>query len=304
MSSFTPTRGLRQGDPLYPFLFLFVIDALSALINKAIVEDGLEGLRICGGAPTISHLLFTDDTMLFFRATSQQASIVKGLLNTYASATGQLIKPAKCPILFSGNCLANVGEELKSILEITQEVFDPEYLGLLVLEGRMLKGRFETLQHRLSKKLVDWSEQYLSSSDKAVLIKSVAQEIPAYVMSVFRLPVSVCDDLTRLMRQYWWGVEKGKKKMAWLSWDKMRLPKSKGGMGLRDMRAFNQALLAKQAWRLIDSPDSLCACLLKAKYYPRGNLLDTVFSSNASAVWKGIEYGLDTTRENPSCSAG
>lgn len=266
MSSFTPTRGLRQGDPLYPFLFLFVIDALSALINKAIVEDGLEGLRICGGAPTISHLLFTDDTMLFFRATSQQASIVKGLLNTYASATGQLIKPAKCPILFSGNCLANVGEELKSILEITQEVFDPEYLGLLVLEGRMLKGRFETLQHRLSKKLVDWSEQYLSSSDKAVLIKSVAQEIPAYVMSVFRLPVSVCDDLTRLMRQYWWGVEKGKKKMAWLSWDKMRLPKSKGGMGLRDMRAFNQALLAKQAWRLIDSPDSLCACLLKAKY--------------------------------------
>lgn len=65
--------------------------------------------------------------------------------------------------------------------------------------------------------------------------------------------------------------------MAWLSWDKMCLPKSKGGMELRDMRAFNQAMLAKQAWRLIETLDSLCAHLLRVKYYPNGNLLDTVF---------------------------
>ena len=56
------------------------------------------------------------------------------------------------------------------------------------------------------------------------------------------------------------------------------LPKAMGGMGFRDMRAFNQALLAKQAWRLLDCPDSLCAHLLRAKYYPRGNLLLTLFS--------------------------
>ena len=68
-------------------------------------------------------------------------------------------------------------------------------------------------------------------------------------------------------------------------------------MGFRDMRAFNQALLAKQAWRLLDSPASLCARLLKAKCYPRGNLLDTVFSSNSSAVWKGIVHGLDLVKK-------
>jgi hypothetical protein len=91
-------------------------------------------------------------------------------------------------------------------------------------------------------------------------------------MSVFRLPVGLCDDLTKLTRQFWWGVEKGKRKMAWCAWDNLILPKSHGGMGFRDMYFFNQALLAKQAWRLLDFPHSLCARLLRNKYYPNGNL--------------------------------
>ena len=138
-------------------------------------------------------------------------------------------------------------QEVKNTLEITLEAFDPKYLGLPVPEGRMHKGKFETLQERLRKALMDWSEQYMSSGNKEILIKSVAHAIPTYAMSVFKLPASVCDDLTRMIRQYWWGVENGKKKMAWMSWDRLRLPKSLGGMGFKDMRAFNQALLAKQA---------------------------------------------------------
>ena len=89
------------------------------------------------------------------------------------------------------------------------------------------------------------------------------------------------------MRQYWWGVEKGKRKTAWLSWDKMRLPKSMGGMGFCDMQVFNQALLAK----------FVCGRLLRAKYYPNGNLLDIVFIGNSSAVWKGTEHGLELVKK-------
>ena len=79
---FTPSRGLRQGDPLSSFLFLFIADALSALISKSVDEGNLKGVSICRGAPIISHLLFADDTMLFFEASGEQANIVKGLLNT------------------------------------------------------------------------------------------------------------------------------------------------------------------------------------------------------------------------------
>jgi hypothetical protein len=230
--------------------------------------------------------------MLFFKANAAQATVVKNVLNTYAEATGQLMNPGKCSILFAESCPANLVQEVKQILDVSQEVFDPKYLGLPVPDGRMRKGQFESLQESLSNRLIDWAERYMASGAKEVLIKAVAQAIPTYVMSVFKLPASVCDELTKLVRQYWWGVENGKRKMAWLAWDKMILPKTHGGLGFRDMRMFNQPLLAKQAWRLIDNPESLCARLLKAKYYPSGNILDTVFTGNVSTVWQGIEYGL------------
>jgi hypothetical protein len=112
-------------------------------------------------------------------------------------------------------------------------------------------------------------------------------------MGVYKLPLGRCGDLTRLIKDFWWGVENGKRKMHWVSWDIMLRPKNKGGIGFKDMRMFNQALLARQAWRLLQHPESLCAQVLKAKYYPHGNLADTVFSGNASSTWQAIEYGLE-----------
>ena len=77
----------------------------------------------------------------------------------------------------------------------------------------------------------------------------------------------------------------------------MLQPKSHGGMGFRDMKLFNQALLAKQAWRLIENPQSLCAQVLKAKYFPNGFLVDTAFTGNASSTWQAIEYGLELLKK-------
>ena len=68
-------------------------------------------------------------------------------------------------------------------------------------------------------------------------------------------------------------------------------------MGFRDLRLFNQAILAKQAWRLLVNPDSLCAKVLKAKYYPNGHILDTAFPQATSMNWQGIVHGLDLLKK-------
>lgn len=161
----------------------------------------------------------------------------------------------------------------------------------------MHKGRFQTLQAKICKRVIQWGENYLSSGGKEILIKAVMQAIPVYVMGIFKLPDSVCEDLTRLTRNFWWGADNGRRKTHWRAWECLTKPKRNGGLGFKDIRLFNQALLARQAWRLIEFPDSLCAKVLKAKYYPHGSLIDTTFGPNASPAWRGIEHGLDLLKK-------
>ena len=100
-----------------------------------------------------------------------------------------------------------------------------------------------------------------------------------------------------MVRGFYWGSSNGKRKVHWRAWDDLLQPKNKGGAGFRDFRLFNQALLARQAWRLITRPESLCAQVLKARYYPEGKLEDTVFSGNASSSWQAISYGLELLKK-------
>jgi hypothetical protein len=223
---------------------------------------------------------------------------VKEVLDLYATSMGQLINPGKCSILFGESCPADTRAVIKETLQVTQEAFESKYLGLPTPEGRMTKGKFQSLQAKMAQYLIEWDDnQQMSQAAKEVLIKAIAQALPLYVMGVFRLPAGLCDELTKMIRRYWWGAEHGKRKTHWISWDIMLRPKDHGGVGFRDMRLFNQALLARQAWRLITAPDTLCAQILKAKYYPDGALLDTVFTGNGSSSWLAIVHGLELLKK-------
>jgi len=85
-------------------------------------------------------------------------------------------------------------------------------------------------------------------------------------MIVFKLPLNLCDDLMKSI-VFWWGAKNGKWEIQSIPWEQIILPKSSGALGFKDLRLFNNALLARQAQRLVAFPYSLCACLLKAKYF-------------------------------------
>jgi hypothetical protein len=113
-------------------------------------------------------------------------------------------------------------------------------------------------------------------------------------MSVFKLPKGICKAIAAAIARFWWGEKEGKKAMHWYSWWKMCTPKKEGGMGFRDLHCFNLAMLSKQVWRLIVAPESLCAQILRAKYYPSGNILTAELKKGASFTWQSLMAGMNT----------
>jgi hypothetical protein len=111
--------------------------------------------------------------LLFFEGSSEQALVVKGILDNYERSTGQMVSMGKCSIMFGGQCTTYVQAEIKDILKYKTESFEEKYLGLPVLEGSMKGGHLKRIKGRFSKLAFDWSEKYMSSGAKEVLIKSV-----------------------------------------------------------------------------------------------------------------------------------
>ena len=140
--------------------------------------------------------------------------------------------------------------------------------------------------------LQGWKGKILSKVGKEVLIKVVAQSLPTYAMGVFQLPLKLCDELNALCAKFWWGQVGDERKVHWKSWDSLSQPKNDGGMGFRDLRSFNLAMLAKQGWRLLHDHDSLLSQCFKARYFPRCHFLDAVDLPNSSYVWKSMVAAL------------
>uniref|UniRef100_A0A2N9GC52 Reverse transcriptase zinc-binding domain-containing protein n=1 Tax=Fagus sylvatica TaxID=28930 RepID=A0A2N9GC52_FAGSY len=163
-----------------------------------------------------------------------------------------------------------------------------KYLGLPPIIGRSKRKAFEDIKSRIGRKVGGWKEKLLSQAGKEILIKAVAQAIPTYAMSVFRLPGSLCDEINSMISNYWWGQKQGERKIHWVGWKKLAISKEEGGMGFRDLRLFNSALLARQCWRIIKNPHSLLVRVLKSKYFPNSSFLDAKMPHNASFAWRSI----------------
>jgi hypothetical protein len=242
-----PGRGLRQGDPLSPYLFIICAEGLSALIRQAEARGDIHGVKICKNAPIISHLLFADDCFLFFRANHNEAVVMKNILTTYEAASGQTINFQKSEIFCSRNVTQSDRDSTATTLDVQAVLGTGKYLGLPSMIGRSRKAIFSFIKDRIWKKINSWSSKCLSKAGREVLNKSVLQSIPTYFMSIFQIPSSLCDEIEKMMNSFWWGHSGSQNKgIHWLSWDKLTIHKNEGGMSFKNLHAFNLSLLGKQ----------------------------------------------------------
>ena len=192
---FNPQRGLLQGDPLSPYLFILCAEVFSGLLNKAQTEKDLHGIQIVRGAPKINHLVFADDSFIFCRDSFQDCQTILEILNTYQPASGQLINLDKSEISFSRNVPDDRKILFQGWMQIKAVECHSKYLGLPGFVGRSKKQVFNFVQDRVWKKLKGWKEKFLSTVGREVLIKSVVQAVPTYVMSCFLLSMGLCEHI-------------------------------------------------------------------------------------------------------------
>jgi hypothetical protein len=210
-------RGLRQGDPLSPYLFILVAEGLSALFHQAVGRGDMHGINVCRGAPVVSHLLFAVDSFLFCRATVTEVNKLMQILRTYANASSQEINLAKAEVFFSCNMSRATQEDLSRILGVQLVSGTGKYLGLPSMIGRSKTATFSFIKDRIWKKINSWKGRALSKAGKEIMIKSVLQSIPSYIMSIYVLPKTVVNDIEKMLNSFWWGGGGGTGGIKWLA---------------------------------------------------------------------------------------
>ncbi|XP_060964998.1 uncharacterized protein LOC115719154 [Cannabis sativa] len=232
-----PSRGLRQGDPISPYLFLICAEGLSALIQSFEERKLIHECKVANGAPIVSHMFFTDDSFLYCRATEREVANVQHLLDLFADASGQRVNFDKSSVFFSTNTNSRMRQAIFQRLRIREAEENSKYLGLPSSIGRNKIAAFSYVVDKVQKRIQTWDNKFLSRAGKEILIKAVVQVLSAYTMNMFLLPLGICQQVESAISRFWWKSNKSNG-IHWLSWDKLASHKFDGGMGFRDFRDF------------------------------------------------------------------
>ncbi|KAE8708292.1 hypothetical protein F3Y22_tig00110348pilonHSYRG00365 [Hibiscus syriacus] len=269
--SFIPERGLRQGDPLSPYLFLFCAQGLSALLLKAQSRNEIKGIRASIRGPRISHLLYADDNPLFVKNSMEEVCKVKSILNQYEKASGQKVNFEKSSIYFSPNTPDADRMRFFNELGVVEASEPGNYLGLPLAVGKGKRVAFNFIRDKTEKRIQGWTKRLLSFGGREVFIKSVVQALPAYAMSCYLIPDGVIEDIRSQARSYWWSGKQNERGWALVAWDKI--------------------------WRLIQDENSLVFKVFKAKYFPSTSFFEAKLADRHSYAWASIMKAKEALRE-------
>ena len=273
-SNIIPSRGLRQGDPISPYLFVLCTEGLSAMIRQKEAVGLIKGVAVSRQAPLISHLFFADDSIIFCRATMEECKQVALVLHTYEKESGQKLNRDKTSLFFSKNTSGEIQSFVKETFEAQIVQQHKRYLGLPPMVGKGKKKAFNRIKDQVGRKIAGWKGKLLSNAGREILIKVVAQATATYTMNCFKLPDSLYSEINSMVGGFWWGKKEKERKIAWVSWKNLCKSKVDGGMRFWDLKAFNLALQEKQVWRILQNPTSLVHRVLKVKYFAKSSFME------------------------------
>ena len=293
---FNPQRGLRQGCPLSPYLFVIAINELSIRLQDALHNNNLSGISLGIGAPPIHSLLFADDLILCGKATLEEAQAIKTILYEFCQQSGQTPNLQKSSIYFSKNVPNHTKNQIKGIFLVSNLRPNTMHLGHpMIFSHRDKNKAYNFIYNKFLTKFGTLKANKLNHAGRLQYIKYMLDSIPIYYMSTVLFSKTFIANINTILRRFWWaGVqeEHDTSPIAFRSWEDICKSKEQGGLGIRDMEMVNKSLIIHSAWNVATNKNPFLTAILKAKYYPNGFLVDTVFTGNGSSTWHAIEHGL------------
>eukprot|EP00253_Pinus_taeda_P004035 PITA_04035 len=299
---FHSERGLRQGCPLSPLLFLLVMEGLSRLIISATQEGTLRGLKISEEC-YLTHLLFVDDVLILLDGSMRDIRTFSRILELFSQAIGMQVNRAKSTITMTRTSV-NEAQQALQAFPFSIHLIDRglKYLGFWLKPTCQRIADWTWLIAKLEKRLTRWSYRYISRAGRLNLIKSVLEATPVFWMALAWIPRHTLAQLQQICNRYLWAGSQDKRIFTWIGWQKIAIPKKWGGWGLKDLPLFAQALAAKMSWALLTS-QNLWTRLSYHKYiWPLDTMdwirLPTWNRTGASSFWKAVIHSMPMIRDN------
>lgn len=208
-------------------------------------------------------MLYVDDVLLFLKADENNAKSLRKILNTFGDISGLRINLEKSYMFVKDQ---KISASLKEGLGLDVSDLPVRYLGLPLFSGHLSKVHYRPLLDKIKRRLEDWKVRLLSMVGRLELIMSTLNAYSLFWTSAFLIPSSVVKEIEQVCRNFLWGDKESKKRYHSLGWEKVCLPKSEGGLGIRKVGDLIKARAMLNLWNIVRNKESLWVRWVHGRY--------------------------------------
>ncbi|GJT19200.1 RNA-directed DNA polymerase, eukaryota, reverse transcriptase zinc-binding domain protein [Tanacetum coccineum] len=256
---FKSGRGLRQGDPISPYLFTLVMEVFSLLLARNVTTSHVFKYHKGCKDLKLTHLSFADDLLVFCHGDVKSIKVIKEALLEFSKSSG-LIPNMDKSVIFFGNVKEDIKRDILQALPFKMGKLPVKYLGIPLMAKRLGIKECKCLVDKVKCKVLDWKNKCLSYAGRLQLIASVLSTMQAYWAAVVKIPKAIVNDIDRVLKKFLWSNSELSKERSKVAWKIVYKPKCEGGLGLSLWVKWVNVvkLKGKSFWEVNDGTDDSC----------------------------------------------